>query len=206
MKKINWNFIVFTCILCLLPICFGLYFYEELPDVMAIHFNLENQADNWASKNFTIFATPVIMAALQAFCCIVSDINEGKKCNPPKFVKIMKWFIPIVTVLIYTLTILIGLGKTVDVGKIVTIFLGIMFIIMGNYMPKMTYEDAKGNMHPMPKTEKVFKKMVRTMGYTFVISGVLIIAAIFISNKVAFITILAMCFITFIEGLYFSFK
>ena len=146
------------------------------------------------------------MAALQAFCCIISDINENKKGNPPKFVKIMKWFIPIITAIIYILIILVGLGKTVDIGKIISIVLGLTFMIMGNYMPKMTYEDAKGNIHPMPKTENGFKKMIRTLGYTFVISGILIIASMFISNKVAFITILAMCFIVFIEGLYFSFK
>ena len=206
MKKINWNFIIFTCLLCLMPICLGLYFYEELPDSMAIHFNINNEPDNWASKNFAIFVLPILMAALQTFCCIVSDVNEKEKGKSPKFVKIMKWFIPIVTVFIYTLTILVGLGKTVDVGKVVTIFLGLMFIIMGNYMPKMSYEDVKGNMHPMPKTEKAFKKMTRTMGYSFIVGGFLMIGAIFISNKIGFITVLALCLIVFIEGLIFSVK
>ena len=206
MKKINWNFIIFTCLLCLMPICLGLYFYEELPDSVAIHFNINNEPDNWASKNFAIFCLPIIMAGLQAFCCIVSDLNEKEKGKSPKFVKIMKWFIPIVTILIYTLTILIGLGKSVDVGKVVKIFLGLMFVIMGNYMPKMSYEDAKGNMHPMPKTEKGFKKMARTMGYSFVVGGILMIGAIFVSNKVAFITVLALCLIVFIEGIIYSVK
>ena len=206
MKKINWNFIIFTCLLCLMPICLGLYFYEELPDTMAIHFNIENQADNWGSKNFVVFVLPIIMAALQTFCCIVCDINESKTGKKVKLNKVMKWFIPIATILIYTLTILVGLGKSVDIGKIVSIFLGIMFMIMGNYMPKMSYEDAKGNLHPMPKSEKSFKKMIRILGYTFVISGILIIIAIFNSNKIAFITILGMCFIVFVESVYFSLK
>ncbi len=206
MKKINWNFIIFTCLLCLMPICLGLYFYEELPDTMAIHFNINNEPDNWATKNFTIFVLPVIMAALQIFCCVVSDASEKEKGKSPKLVKIMKWIIPIVTVLIYTLTILIGLGKTVDVGKVVTIFLGLMFVIMGNYMPKMSYEDAKGNIKPMPKTEKGFKKMARTMGYSFVVGGILMIGTIFISNKVAFIAVLTLCLIVFVEGIIYSVK
>lgn len=206
MKKINWNFIIFTCLLCLMPICLGLYFYEELPESMAIHFNINNEADNWASKNFTIFVLPIIMAALQVFCCVVSDLNEKENGKSPKLVKIMKWFVPIVTVVIYTLTILIGLGKKVDVGKIVTIFLGLIFIIMGNYMPKMSYEEAKGNIKPMPKTERAFKKMARTMGYTFIIGGIFMIGAIFISNKVGFIVTLSLCVIVFVEGIYYSIK
>ena len=206
MKKINWNFIIFTCLLCLMPICLGLWFYEELPDTMAIHFNIENQADGCASKNFAIFALPIIMSLLQMFCCIVSELNENKTGNSPKINKIMKWFIPIVTVVAYVLTILVGLGKAVDVGKIVCILLGLMFMISGNYFPKMSYEDAKGNLHPMPKSEKSFKKMIRILGYTFVISGILIIIAIFNSNKIALITILGMCFIVFVESVYFSLK
>ena len=206
MKKINWNFIIFTCILCLMPICIGMYFYEELPETMAIHFNINNVADNWASKNFAIFGIPIIMTILQAFCCIVSDIGEIKKGNTPKFVKIMKWFIPMVTVLLYALTILVGLGKTVDIGKVVSIFLGFVFIIMGNYMPKMSYADAEKSIKPMPKSEEEFRKMIRTMGYTFIIGGIAMIISIFISNMAGFVTILGVCFLVFVEGLYFSFK
>ena len=72
MKKINWNFIIFTSLLCLMPICLGLYFYEELPDIMPIHYNINNEPDNWASKNFVIFALPIIMTVFQAFCCIIT--------------------------------------------------------------------------------------------------------------------------------------
>lgn len=206
MKKINWNFLIFTCMICLLPICMGLYFYEELPETMAIHFNIENQADNFASKNFALFGLPIIMVLLQAFCCIISDINENKKGNLPKIIKIMKWFIPFLTIIIYTLTILVGLGKTVDIGKIISIVLGLMFLVMGNYMPKMSYDDAKGNINPLPASEKSFKQMMRLWGYTFVIGGIAIIGAIFISNKVAFFTIMGLCLIVFIESIYFSLK
>lgn len=206
MKKINWNNLIFTCMICLLPICMGLYFYEELPDTMAVHFNIENQADNFASKNFALFGIPAIMTLLQAFCCIISDINENKKGNSPKIIKIVKWIIPFLTIVVYTLTVLVGLGKTVDIGKIISIVLGVMFMVIGNYMPKMSYDDAKGNINPLPANESDFKQMMRLWGYTFVIGGMAIIAAIFVSNKAAFITMLGLCFLVFIESIYFSFK
>lgn len=206
MKKINWNNLIFTCMICLLPICMGLYFYEELPDTMAVHFNIENQADNFASKNFALFGIPVIMALLQAFCCIISDINENKKGNPPKIIKIMKWIVPFLTIVVYTLTILVGLGKTVDIGKIISIVLGLMFMVMGNYMPKMSYDDAKGNINPLPANEKDFKQMMRLWGYTFVIGGFSTIVGILFSNMAAFIILMGMCLLVFIESVYFSFK
>lgn len=206
MKKINWNNLIFTCMICLMPIFLGIYFYEELPETMAIHFNIENQADNFAPKNFALFGIPIIMVLLQAFCCIISDINENKKGNPPKIIKITRWIIPFLTIIIYTLTILIGLGKDVDIGKIISIVLGLMFMIMGNYMPKMSYEDAKGNINPLPANEKLFKRMMRLWGYTFVLGGIAIIGAIFVSNKVAFATIMGLCLIIFAESMYFYLK
>lgn len=206
MKKINWNFLIFSCIVCLLPICMGLYFYEELPEKMAIHFNIENQADNYASKNLTLFGLPLLMAAIQAFICIRSDINRKENENLPKIIKITKWIVPLLSIIVYTLTILVGLEKTVDVGKIILIISGTIFIAIGNYMPKMSYEDAKGNINPLPANEKDFKKMMRVLGYTSVIGGIAIIATIFVSNKVAFITILGLCVLISCESLYFSFK
>ena len=58
----------------------------------------------------------------------------------------------------------------------------------------------------MPKTEKAFKKMARTMGYTFMVGGILMIGAIFISNKAAFIAVLTLCLIVFVEGIIYSVK
>lgn len=206
MKKINWNFLIFSCIVCLLPICMGLYFYEELPEKMAIHFNIENQADNYASKNLTLFGLPLLMAAIQAFICIRSDINRNENENPPKIIKITKWIVPLLSIIVYTLTILVGLEKTVDVGKIILIISGTIFIAIGNYMPKMNYKDAIGFVKPIPDNEKTFKEMMRIMGYTFVIGGIAIIVSSFISNKVAFITILGLCVLLSAENLYFPFK
>ena len=173
---------------------------------MPIHFNVNNEIDNWASKNFVVFGLPIIMAMLQAFCCIVSDVSETKKGNTPKFVKVMKWLVPILTILLYILTILVGLGKEMDVGKYVTIILGIMFIVMGNYMPKMSYENSKPYIKIVPKSEKNFMQMIRVLGYTYIIGGIFIIAALFVSNLAAFIIILGLCVLVSVESLYFSLK
>ena len=78
MKFIKWKTLIITCFVCLLPILLGVALWDKLPDLMAIHFNINNEADNFASKGFVVFGLPVIMAALQAFCCIVSDVNACK--------------------------------------------------------------------------------------------------------------------------------
>ena len=76
----------------------------------------------------------------------------------------MEWFIPVVTVLIYVIMVEVPLGSTVYVGKSICLILGILFMIIGNYIPKMSYEIGKTTFHPMPKSEKSFRKMSKIKG------------------------------------------
>ena len=45
MKKINWKMLVITCIVSILPIFIGLYFYSKLPESIGIHFDINNNPD-----------------------------------------------------------------------------------------------------------------------------------------------------------------
>lgn len=189
MKKIDWKILILTCVVCMLPMVAGVLFYDKLPETMVIHFDINNEPNGFAPKNMALFGLPGLMICLQIFCCVISDINEEKKGNKPKFIAIVKWVIPVITVLISILTIQIGLGSTVDVRKSVMLILGILYIVMGNYMPKVSYDQMQGKMHPMPKDEKMYRKMIRVMGYTFVIFGFLIFASVFLRPIISAIII-----------------
>ena len=205
MNKIDWKNLTFSCVICMLPIIMGFYFYDALPDTLAIHFDINNNADGFASKDFTLFGLPMIMVALQTFGWIMSDLNK-KGDKKIKAIEVAKWFIPIVTIILYTIIVLVGLGKSINVGKVASIILGVLFILTGNYMPKMSYEEAKGNINPLPKTEASYKEMVRTLGYSFVIGGFLAITSILCEGKISLITIFGVCVVVFIESIYYSFK
>lgn len=205
MNKIDWKNLTFSCVICMLPIIMGFYFYDALPDTLAIHFDINNNADGFASKDFTLFGLPMIMVALQTFGWIMSDLNK-KGDKKIKAIEVAKWFIPIVTIIVYTIIVLVGLGKSINVGKVASIILGVLFILTGNYMPKMSYEEAKGNINPLPKTEASYKEMVRTLGYSFVIGGFLAITSILCEGKISLISIFGVCVVVFIESIYYSFK
>ena len=119
------------------------------------------------------------MAIVQAICIIcTTKVNKLKNSEKPRIVKIMEWFIPIITVLVYIIMIEVPLGSDVYVGKSVCLILGILFTIIGNYMPKMNYETGKKLFHPTPKTEKSFRKMSRIMGYGFLGMGIILLILI----------------------------
>lgn len=202
MKNINWKILIITSLVCLLPIVLGMIFYQQLPEQMPVHFNINNEADNYASKNFALFGIPIILTGLQIFCCMITDWKENKETRKPKFITIIKWFIPILSVVVSTILIEIPLGSTVDVRKSICFVLGILFILTGNYLPKISYEMAKGKFHPMPKDEKMYRKMVRMLGYTFVISGVALLVSILFPPICTATVIVVLVVAILVEGLY----
>ena len=52
MKKIDKKMLLFGILLCLLPMLIGFYYYDLLPDKIAIHFNMQGNPDNFVSKTF----------------------------------------------------------------------------------------------------------------------------------------------------------
>lgn len=179
MEKKSRKTLILSVIICLLPIILGIVFYNKLPEQMPIHFTVNNEPNNYAPKNFALFGIPVIMAIVQAICIICTTrINKLKNIEKPKIIKIMEWFIPILTVSIYIIMIEIPLGSSVYVGKSMCLILGILFIIIGNYIPKMSYEIGKTVFHPAPKSEKSFRKMSKIMGYSLIIIGIILLIMI----------------------------
>ena len=177
MEKKSKNTLILTIFVCLLPMILGIVLYNKLPEQMPIHFTIGDVPDNYAHKNFALFGIPVIMAIVQAIS-MFATMNKLKNKEKPKIVKIMQWFIPIVTVLLYIIMIEVPLGSDVYVGKSVCLILGILFTIIGNYMPKMSYESAKSFIHPTPKTEKSFRRMSKIMGYGFIGMGIILLILI----------------------------
>lgn len=180
MEKKSKRTLILSVIICLLPMILGIVLYNKLPEQMPIHFTIGDIPDNYAHKNFALFGIPLIMATVQAISLIAVNIKANKLENDekPKILKIMEWFIPILTVLIYIIMIEVPLGSTVYVGKSICLILGTLFIIIGNYTPKMSYEVGKTVFHPMPKSEKTFRKMSKAMGYSFIVLGIIMLILI----------------------------
>ena len=60
MRFIKWRILIITCAVCLLPVLLGVALWSRLPDTMAIHFDMYNQPDNFASKSVVVFGLPAI--------------------------------------------------------------------------------------------------------------------------------------------------
>ncbi|MBQ7792871.1 MAG: DUF1648 domain-containing protein [Clostridia bacterium] len=174
MKFMKWNILLITCFVCLLPILLGLSLWNSLPDTMAIHFNMYNEPDNFASKGFVVFGLPCLMVLLQMFCCFVNDINAHKHGERKKFELATKWIIPVMSVVLQTITLGYGLGWQLDIRKVAALLVGGILLLVGNYLPKFDYIKNYD-----VSTEKA-RKINRFLGFETVVMGILFVLSIFL--------------------------
>ena len=174
MKFIKWKTLIITCAVCLLPVLLGVALWQQLPDTMAIHFNMYNQPDNFASKGFVVFGLPAMMVALQIISCVITDINIKQHGERKKFTTVTKWIIPVMSIVLQTVTLLYGLGMGIDIRRVAMIIVAAIFIIMGNYMPKFDYiKNYDVEAHKA-------RRINRFIGNLMVIMGILAVVTLFL--------------------------
>ena len=193
MKKINMKSLIITSIVCLLPIICGLIFYNSLPENIAIHWGIYNNANGYFSKPVFLFGMPIIMVALQVFLSIVSDLSDKNPEANKKAVPVYKWIIPIITIVMYIVTIAIALGNDLDIRKILMLLLGILFIISGNYIPKVRsdyYMNSKV-FWVKNRDEKLVNKAMKLTAYGLIGFGILFILSILFDVVVSIAVLIA---------------
>ncbi|MBR5518429.1 MAG: DUF1648 domain-containing protein [Clostridia bacterium] len=172
MKFLKWKILVITCIVCLLPIILGIAMWDNLPDSMAIHFNINNVADNFAPKPIVLLGFPFMMVLFQIICCVINDINANKRGQNVKFEMISKWIVPVMSVVLQITTIGYSLGWNLDIRRIATSLVGVIFIVIGIYLPKLDY------VKNMKVSAQKAKKINKFIGISMVIMGVLSLVSI----------------------------
>ncbi len=217
MSNVKWKTLIITSLLCLAPILVGIYYYNELPEMVAIHFNFQGQPDSYIQKNIFIFLLPIVMALLQAFVCYKNDVvNKGVKT--PRVEYIFKSILPITCFIVYLLSIGISMGVRLDLRRIMLAFLGILFILIGNYMPKTsgnyrTKVMLNGNMTGIGFFRKYYnmdpnvrKKHYTVFGYMLFTIGIIYLVTIFLNEYATMFVVIGTILLTVIYSCWIFIK
>ena len=205
MKKLKLKTLITTTIICLLPILLGIFYYDSVPEQVAIHFDASNNPNSYMNKNIVLFIFPVILALFQIFLCTVIDLNKTEKDYKPKIEYISKIIFPVVSIFVYSITLGVALGSELDIRKLVCFFSGSIFVLLGNYLPKTKAASTHGvNQKSWSENEKLWRKASKAMGYSLVICGVLWIVSIFLTSIYSIIAIVFTIAVIIIEAIYFN--
>lgn len=178
MLKDNKKTLIITSILTILPILIGVFFWNRLPDVMATHFGANNEANGFTSKAFAVFGLPLILLAAEWFGALVTSHDPKKQNISPKMFAFVLWIVPVVSLIGAATIYPYNLGYQIDITFIAELLLGVIFIVVGNYLPKARQNYTIGIKIPWTlANEENWNRTHRLAGYLWVIGGILMVIA-----------------------------
>ncbi|MDU6547359.1 SdpI family protein [Anaerococcus vaginalis] len=162
----------------------NLLFYKKMPETLPTHWGFNNKIDGYSSKFTTLITTPLLLIFFNIFSCFMLD-NDPKNKDKNNFViTIGKATIPLVMLITFVISVFYGLGKKINVMVIISIFVGFLFILIGNYLPKTKRNYTVGIKLPWTlNSDENWNKTHRLAGYFFILGGIFFLLTPFIGNE-----------------------
>lgn len=197
MRKALW-------ILAILPLAVTACVFQFLPDKIPAHYNFAGEIDRWGSK-YEIFMYPIVVIAMAIFWeCLCSYYRKKSKsvedekqraeaANNAKVIGITAISTAVLFNILHyislykacTTTELSVLNVEIDSIKITCILMGILFIFLGNVLPKTKLNGTIGLRCTYSMYNDVtWSKSNRFGGFALVIVGVITVITSLIFNGV----------------------
>jgi uncharacterized membrane protein len=179
---------IYNVVLIVIAFLINIAVYSKLPDQIPTHWNVAGEIDRYSPKVFGAFMAPVIMLVVWLGMKFLPNIDPKKK-NYEKFNSSYSIIICLLTSFFFVLnllTITVSLGYNISINKVIPLIIGILFIILGNYMPKSKSNFFYGIKTPWTLTSDVsWRKTHRLGGKLFVLDGIIVvISSIFLTGTV----------------------
>ena len=176
MLKANRKTLIIASIVTLLPVLIGIICWNHLPDVMATHFGMNNEANGFSSKAFAVFGIPVILLAVLWFGAIVTSRDPKRQNISPKMFSLVVWIAPFTSLVVAAILYPVNLGYELDITFFSELLFGVMFIIIGTYLPKARQNYTIGIRVPWTlANEENWNRTHRLAGKLWIICGILMI-------------------------------
>lgn len=162
-------------IICLIPLIMGIILYPKLPDVVATHWNGKGEIDDYSSKLIGVIVFPLALALVSIFTPKLIELDPKNKDIDNKVKNVITWIIPVICFVASSVTLLEALGKQVKVEIIIPMAVGVVLVIIGNYLPKTKQNYTVGIKIPWTiDNEENWNKTHRIGGFMFVLGGITI--------------------------------
>ena len=190
--KFTFKTEIIPILIILISIGLGFYFYSVFPDTVPVHWGVNGEVDRWGSKFEGAWLMPLIAVGMYLLFRFLPMIDPRKE-KYSQFTKVYHLFKSMIFLFlfaIYLISSLNTLGYNIRVEVWVPIAVGVLFIIMGNYMGKLKTNWFMGIRTPWTlSSDEVWNKTHRLGGKLFIILGVLLIVTPILPYSNIFLTV-----------------
>lgn len=176
---------IMSSLLTLLPALFGIILWDKLPDTMFIHWGMDGNADGTSNKAFCVFGLPIIILILHWVCLIATSFDKNQKNQNKKALGMIFWIVPFISLFVNTLMYSVAFGKEFNPLFLMPLILGVPFVIMGNYLPKVKQNSTFGvKVYWTLNNEENWDKTHRFAGKIWFFGGLILIASVLLPDKI----------------------
>ena len=187
---------IHAVIIAIILMSFGIaaYYYPQMPDQMASHWNSAGEVDDTMSKCWALYLMPGITLLMYLMFLVIPKIDPLKK-NIEKFRIWFDWFILLMVIFlfyVYILTLAFNLGHTFNMTTALLPAMGVLFIFIGQMLEHAERNWFIGIRTPWTlSSDKVWKKTHMLGGKLFKVAGVLIFLTVVMGKFALWIVLIS---------------
>ena len=187
MKKLSKaNLLIWICHIAALIVLLAIY--PKLPRIVPMHWGIDGNIDGYGGKG-SLFVLYAVSVGCTFFFDFVRKIDPKSK-NYDKFNRPYEIFKLVFAIFMDGLVLVTArsrFNKNLKVSQIITVAVGLIFAIIGNYMPKFKYNYTMGIRTPWTlASETVWEKTHRKSVALWVCGGIGIALSSFLKPKYSF--------------------
>jgi uncharacterized membrane protein len=178
--KITFKTELFSALVLLVCWVASFYFYRHFPERVITHWGVDGQANGWSGRGFAAFFFPGLLTGMYLLFLALPMLDPKRERYEefPRAYNIFRHSILVVMAVIYFIASLVNVGMKADVGMIIPAIIGVLFVVIGNYMSKLKMNWFMGIRTPWSlSSEAVWAKTHRFGGKAFIFGGLLIAAS-----------------------------
>ena len=186
---------------------FGLIVWDKLPEQIATHWGVDGTPDGFSSREMAVFALPLFVFAVHWLCVFVTSKDPKNKDKNKKAQSLVLFICPLISILTSGLIYATALGISLRVEMIMPIFMGLLFVVIGNFLPKCRQNHTIGIKIPWTlNSEENWNATHRFAGKLWMIGGFVMMLCAFLPENYNFIVLFAITLIMTIIPFIYSFQ
>ena len=167
-------------VLAVLVALFAGVVYGRLPAEVPVHWNVAGEVDGWMPRFPGAFLMPLGVLVLWVLALGLPRIDPRRE-EYERFGETYWLLMNLIMLFVAALGVMTlgaALGWGVDVGRVVTAGVGVLFVALGNFLPRVRPNWWMGVRTPWTlSSERVWARTQRLAGWLFVAAGLAVLLA-----------------------------
>ena len=191
----------------LLPVLVGFVLWDRLPQQMPIHWNAMGEVDGYCSRFFAVVGFPLLFVALNVILMLSVRFDKKNRERNHKIRMLTIWLVPVMSLFVNTLTYATALGFKFSIIGWSIVFLGALFAVFGNYMPKCAQNSTIGiRIAWTLDDEENWNATHRFAGRIWLCGGIAVMFTAFLPQPAGLLIAFGMIFVMTIIPIIYSYR